>query len=57
MSLVTFARDFGDGVRAGFSGRHGGVSQAPYDTLNLGLGIGDDPDAVTANRSALATVE
>lgn len=54
MSLVTFARDLGAGVRAGFSGRHGGVSQPPYDTLNLGLGVGDDPDVVTANRSALA---
>jgi hypothetical protein len=54
VSLVTFARDLGDGVRAGFSGRHGGFSQPPYDELNLGLGIGDDPDTVTANRSALA---
>lgn len=54
MSLVTFARDLGDGVQAGFSARHGGFSQRPYDELNLGLGVGDDPDAVTANRSALA---
>lgn len=54
MSLVTFARDLGDGVRAGFSGRPGGFSQAPYDALNLGLGVGDEPTAVTANRSALA---
>jgi YfiH family protein len=54
VSLVTFARDFGDGVRAGFSGRHGGISQPPYDALNLGVGVGDEPDAVTANRSALA---
>jgi purine-nucleoside/S-methyl-5'-thioadenosine phosphorylase / adenosine deaminase len=54
VSLVTFARDLGDGVRAGFSGRPGGFSQAPYDALNLGLGVGDEPAAVTANRSALA---
>ena len=54
MSLVTFARDLGDGVQAGFSGRQGGFSQAPYDALNLGRGVGDDPDAVTANRRALA---
>ena len=54
MSLVTFAGDLGDGVRAGFSGRPGGSSQPPYDSLNLGLGVGDDPDAVASNRSALA---
>jgi YfiH family protein len=54
VSLVTFARDLGDGVRAGFSGRPGGFSRAPYDALNLGLGVGDEPAAVTANRSALA---
>ena len=23
--------------------RHGGVSRPPYDTLNLGLHVGDDP--------------
>jgi YfiH family protein len=51
----TLARQaLGDGVFAGFSGRAGGVSGAPYDSLNLGLGVGDDPAAVTANREALA---
>jgi hypothetical protein len=30
--------------------RHGGVSVAPYDTLNLGLHVGDDPARVVANR-------
>ena len=54
MSLVTFTSDLGDGVLAGFSGRPGGVSQPPYDALNLGLGVGDDQAAVTANRGALA---
>lgn len=54
MSLVTFAHDLGDGVQAGFSARPGGLSRPPYDSLNLGLGVGDDPAAVTANRSALA---
>jgi YfiH family protein len=41
-------------VFAAFSGRAGGVSGAPYESLNLGLGVGDDPAAVTANRVALA---
>jgi polyphenol oxidase len=54
VSLVAFARDLGDGVQAGFSGRLGGSSRPPYDALNLGLGVGDDPVAVTANRNALA---
>lgn len=54
MSLVTFARDLGDGVQAGFTGRPGGSSRPPFDTLNLGLGVGDDPAVVTANRAALA---
>jgi YfiH family protein len=34
--------------------RHGGVSRPPYDTLNLGLHVGDDADAVVANRSRAA---
>ena len=44
----------GDGVYAAFSGRAGGVSAAPYESLNLGGGVGDDPAAVAANREALA---
>lgn len=31
-----------------------GLSQPPYESFNLGAGVGDDPDAVRANRSALA---
>jgi YfiH family protein len=34
--------------------RHGGVSQPPYDTLNLGLHVGDDAAAVVTNRSRAA---
>lgn len=36
-----------------FSTRLGGVSRAPYDTLNLGRSTEDDPAAVTMNRSRL----
>ncbi len=32
----------------------GGVSGPPYESLNLGLRVGDDPAAVAANREALA---
>ena len=41
-------------VVAGVSTRHGGVSAAPYDSLNLGLHVGDLPAAVLENRSRLA---
>jgi polyphenol oxidase len=34
--------------------RHGGVSQGPYDSLNLGLHVGDDPAHVVTNRQRAA---
>jgi polyphenol oxidase len=34
--------------------RRGGTSRAPYDSLNLGDHVGDDPAAVAANRELLA---
>lgn len=37
-------------VRAAFTLRTGGVSAAPYDSLNLGARIGDAPEAVAENR-------
>jgi polyphenol oxidase len=42
------------GVLTLFTGRRGGVSAPPYDTLNLGGGLGDDPAAVAANRCRAA---
>lgn len=44
----------GDGVTAAVTTRHGGVSVAPYDSLNLGDHVGDDPAAVAENRRRLA---
>lgn len=44
------------GVRVAFSGRSGGFSQAPYDELNLGSHVGDDGEAVLANRAKLLRV-
>ncbi|GAB1232825.1 purine nucleoside phosphorylase YfiH [Ferrigenium sp. UT4] len=41
-------------VKALQTTRHGGVSTAPYDTLNLGLHVGDDPVRVNQNRMRLA---
>lgn len=42
------------GFRHGFSLRLGGVSQAPFDSLNLARGVGDDPRAVAENHALLA---
>jgi YfiH family protein len=42
------------GVGALCSEREGGVSEAPYDTLNLGDHVGDDPAAVAENRRRYA---
>lgn len=39
--------------RVVFSTRNGGVSDAPYATLNLGKKLGDDPDRVEENRRRL----
>lgn len=36
--------------------RAGGASNPPFDTFNLGDHVGDDPEAVAANRRRLATV-
>ncbi len=38
------------GLRHGFFTRLGGVSAAPYATLNVGASVGDDPEAVAVNR-------
>lgn len=37
-------------IHHAFSTREGGVSKPPYDTLNLGLRVGDDHEAVRENR-------
>jgi polyphenol oxidase len=37
-----------------FTGRAGGVSAAPFDTLNMGRSVGDDADAVAENRRRAA---
>jgi polyphenol oxidase len=42
------------GVRHGFFARHGGVSRGVYDSLNVGLGSGDDADDVLENRRRAA---
>ncbi|MDC7121320.1 peptidoglycan editing factor PgeF [Cellulomonas fimi] len=48
------AVDLGPGVRAGFTTRTGGVSRVPYDALNLGAGVADEPSDVARNRGLVA---
>jgi YfiH family protein len=42
------------GAHFAFTDRWGGVSAAPYEELNLGGAVGDDPDAVRTNRELAA---
>ncbi|MFF2011322.1 peptidoglycan editing factor PgeF [Streptomyces sp. NPDC058195] len=48
------ARSSAGGAHFSFTGRWGGVSAAPYEELNLGGAVGDDPAAVLANRERAA---
>ena len=40
-------------VELAFTDRHGGVSGAPFESLNLGWAGGDEPDAMAANHRVL----
>ncbi|MFD7137314.1 peptidoglycan editing factor PgeF [Streptomyces sp. NPDC059894] len=42
------------GAHFAFTDRWGGVSAAPYEQLNLGGAVGDDPGAVRTNRELAA---
>lgn len=44
-----------DRLTAGFSGRSGGASSAPWNSLNIGLHVGDAADDVIENRKRLAS--
>jgi YfiH family protein len=47
-------RESVSGAHFAFTDRWGGVSAAPYEELNLGGAVGDDPGAVRANRELAA---
>lgn len=44
----------GCGVKVFFTGRRGGGSEEPFDTLNLSFAVGDRADAVASNRHLVA---
>ncbi|WP_037863364.1 peptidoglycan editing factor PgeF [Streptomyces sp. NRRL S-340] len=47
-------RDTANGAHFAFTDRWGGVSAVPYEELNLGGAVGDDPAAVRTNRELAA---
>lgn len=53
-SLLEFDWQLPPGVRAAFTTRLGGVSEAPWDSFNLATHVNDDPAHVAANRAHLA---
>ncbi len=53
VEMILRAEIFPERVVAGFSTRHGGVSEAPFDSLNLGLSTNDDEEHVLTNRRRL----
>ncbi len=43
-------------IKTMITNRHGGFSQPPFDSLNLGSHVGDDPGVVQKNRDALKSL-
>jgi YfiH family protein len=54
VSLLRWDGAPGLGVDVAVTTRHGGGSARPYDTLNLGLHVGDDAETVVQNRKRAA---
>ena len=55
---MIFEAQLGDPYRVVFSSRLGGVSEGPYESLNLGILTDDEPERVVENRRRLcASVE
>jgi YfiH family protein len=52
--LLRWADAPGLGVDVAVTTRDGGCSSVPYDSLNLGLHVGDDPGSVVENRTRAA---
>jgi polyphenol oxidase len=53
MSWIPFRFPGVAGVRCAFQTRMGGLSQGPYGEGNISFEVGDDPERVSANRTAL----
>ncbi len=53
MSLIQPVWPAPDNVQSFLTTRQGGISSSPYDSLNLGEHVGDEPSKVLANRQIL----
>ena len=52
--MIVRYEQFAEGrLRVWCTTRHGGVSDPPFDTMNLGDHVGDDPEKVARNRSLI----
>ena len=52
--MIVRNEQFAEGrLRVWCTTRHGGVSDPPFDTMNLGDHVGDDPEKVARNRSLI----
>ncbi len=54
LRLLTDERAAERGIRVFFTDRRGGVSAAPFDSLNLAARVGDDAERVDENRRRVA---
>jgi polyphenol oxidase len=54
VSLLEWPEAKALGASVAVTTRHGGVSEGPYSSLNLGLHVGDDPHRVHTNRQRAA---
>jgi polyphenol oxidase len=54
LPLTTFRLLDDPRIAHGVTTRAGGVSVGPYASLNLGMSVGDDPEAVAENKKRLA---
>ncbi|SDM90901.1 conserved hypothetical protein [Paenibacillus sp. yr247] len=52
-TIASWMEQFSE-LTVGFTSRHGGVSRAPYSTLNCGLHVNDLPEHVVKNRELIA---
>lgn len=55
MSIIDIRWDAAANTKACFTTRRDGFSKTPYDQFNLAAHVGDDPEAVKANRQKLVT--
>lgn len=56
INYITVPKWETQGVSLAFSARQGGVSEGIYDSLNLGLHVGDQDNLVLKNRSRLMNI-